>query len=63
MDAATSSAAPAMASRERPSLEPGPRVTASARDATPTRQIASSTAEAKGRPGSANLLMVRASGS
>jgi hypothetical protein len=61
--AAPSRATPATASKTRPPLEPGPKLIASASEVMPTRLIASSTAEAAGRPGSARRLIVRASGS
>jgi hypothetical protein len=63
MAAARSRTAPAMASKARPPVEPGPSAIASAIEEMPTRQIPSSTAEAAGAPGSASLLIVRASGS
>lgn len=63
MAAARSRAAPAMASRARPPVEPGPSAIAIASEEIPTRQIASPTAEATGSPGSASRLIVRASGS
>jgi hypothetical protein len=61
--AASSRAAPATATKTRPPLEPGPKLIASASEVMPTRLIASSTAEAAGRPGSTRRLIVRASGS
>jgi hypothetical protein len=63
MAAARSRAAPAMASKARPPVEPGPSVIASASEEIPTRPIANSTAVAAGSPGSASRLIVRASGS
>jgi hypothetical protein len=59
----TSKAEPAAPSKQRPTAKPGPNVIASPSDAIPTRQIASSTAEATGKPGSASRLIVRAIGS
>jgi hypothetical protein len=61
--AATSSAAPATISKARPIPDRGHIPTASASKATATNEIASSTASAPGRPGSASRLIVRASGS